>query len=162
MNIRQVTSDDVKAITDIYNGYIMKSVASFETEPLTVAEMQSRVSEISSHYPYYVCEKDGKIAGWCYAHAWKERAAYCRTLETTVYVSPEFHCQGIGRKLMTHLIEECRNRGYHALIACITGGNEASISLHLELGFSKVSHFRQVGFKFGRCLDIVDYELLLI
>ena len=58
-------------------------------------------------------------------------------------------------------IEECRRDGYHALIACITEGNAASDALHLRLGFKRVSRFEKVGLKFGRWLDVVDYELLL-
>lgn len=69
--------------------------------------------------------------------------------------------RGIGRQLMERLIEECRAGGYHALIACITEGNEASYSLHEKLGFRKVSHFEKVGLKFGRWLDVVDYELII-
>ena len=72
--------------------------------------------------------------GYCYAHAWKEKAAYKYTLETTVYLSPRYKGKGIGRQLMERLIEECRAGGYHALIACITEGNEASCSLHEKAG----------------------------
>ena len=130
---------DAKAIVDIYNEYVVNSVATFETEPLRVEEM----------------------VGYCYAHTWKEKAAYKYTLETTVYLSPRYKGKGIGRQLMERLIEECRVGGYHALIACITEGNEASYSLHEKLGFRKVSHFEKVGLKFGRWLDVVDYELII-
>jgi len=101
------------------------------------------------------------VAGYCYAHGWKTKAAYRYTLETTVYLSPDYFGRGIGKRLMRELIEACRRNGYRALIACITAGNEASIALHTGLGFKQVSHFEQVGRKFGRWLDVVDYELLL-
>lgn len=152
---------DSKPIVDIYNEYVINSTATFETEAVSEGEMRSRIDEISSHYPYLVCELDGVVAGYCYAHAWKERAAYKYTLETTVYVAPDYQKRGIGKLLMAALVEECRKGGYHALIACVTCGNEASNALHLELGFKQVSHFEKVGIKFGQRLDVADYELLI-
>ncbi|WP_455593544.1 N-acetyltransferase family protein [Bacteroides sp.] len=160
--IRPVELSDAKAIADIYNEYVINSVATFETEPVSENEMRKRVSEISSHFPYLVYEQGGMVAGYCYAHAWKEKSAYKYTLETTVYLSPQFQGKGIGKQLMEKLIDECRKGGYRVLIACITVDNEASNSMHLKLGFKQVSLFEKVGVKFGRQLDVADYELLLI
>jgi L-amino acid N-acyltransferase YncA len=159
--IRNVESRDVPAITDIYNEYVKDSVITFETEPLTVEKMRERIADISEHFPYFVYETDGHIDGYCYVHQWKERAAYRYTVETTIYLSSTCQHKGIGTQLLTHLIETCRQRGYHALIACITEGNEASYALHRKLGFKQVSHFEKVGMKFGRKLDVADFELLL-
>ncbi len=159
--IRQVKLSDTEAIAGIYNEYIQHSTASFETETLTPEEMGMRISAFSSVCPYFVFEEDGRVVGYCYAHPWKERAAYAGTYETTVYIHPAYLHRGIGKALMAKLIESCRQRGFRALIACITAENEASVSLHLGLGFEKVSHFRQVGRKFGRLLDVVDLEYIL-
>ena len=73
--IRDVKPQDATAITKIYNEYITNSIISFETEPLTEEDMLSRIVQISSKYPYLVYETDGIVVGYCYAHAWKERAA---------------------------------------------------------------------------------------
>lgn len=159
--IREVKLQDAKAITEIYNEYVMHTVATFETEPLQEDVMCSRIAEISAHFPYFVYEINTEVVGYCYAHTWKEKDAYKYTLETTVYLSPAHTGKGIGKLLMQKLVEECRRQGYHALIACITAGNEASKSLHRGLGFKQVSHFEKVGLKFGRWLDVIDYELLL-
>ncbi len=160
--IRKVQPEDCKAITEIYNEYVLNSVITFETEPLREEEMYVRITEISSYFPYFVYEaEDGRVAGYCYVHPWKEKAAYQYTLETTVYLSPEYQGKGVGKLLMQQLIEACRQAGCHALIACITEGNEASISMVQGLGFTQVSHFKEVGMKFGRWLDVMDYELLL-
>lgn len=160
--IREVKpQDDAAAITAIYNEYILHSTISFETEPLTVEAMRDRIAHIAAECPYFVAEEEGVITGYCYAHPWKERAAYGHTFETTVYLSPEYQSKGIGRQLMSRLIDECRRRGYRALIACITGNNEASRTFHARLGFEQVSLFKEVGYKFGQWLDVVDYELLL-
>ena len=159
--IRKVHLQDAKAITDIYNEYVINSTATFDTQPLELEEMQSRIIQLSANYPYFVYETDGVVAGYCYAHAWKEKAAYKFTLETTVYISPQYIGKGIGKQLMQSLIEECRKKGYHALIACITEGNEISNLLHTQLGFKQVSHFEKVGLKFDRWLGVLDYELIL-
>lgn len=160
--IRNVTPADAKAITDIYNQYILNTTISFETEPLTAEQMGERIKDISTEYPYYVYEnEDGTISGYCYAHRWKEREAYSHTLETTIYLAPGIERRGIGTQLMHMLIDECRHRGFVALIACITGDNEASIKMHASLGFEQKSCFEKVGIKFGKMLDVVDMELLL-
>ena len=159
--IRQVEPRDAKAIADIYNEYVLHSVATFDTEPVQMEEMGVRIAEISSRFPYFVYEEDKELIGYCYAHTWKERSAYRYTLETTVYLSPGHTGKGIGILLMQKLIGVCREKGCQALIACITEGNEASKILHERLGFKQVSHFTKVGLKFDRWLDVTDYELLL-
>ena len=160
--IRKVDLEDAEAITAIYNEYVINSTATFETEPVAVEDMRERITQISANFPYFVYEIDNEVVGYCYAHLWKERAAYRYTLETTVYLSTKHIGKGIGRLLMQRLIEKCRESGYHALIACITKGNETSYALHAKLGFKQVAGYEQVGRKFNRWLGVVDYELLLI
>lgn len=160
--IRPVNPDtDVTSIAVIYSPYVENTTVSFEVVAPDVTEMRKRIDEIQKHCPYYVWEENGMILGYCYAHPWKTRPAYSNTLETTIYLSPDATGRGIGKKLMEVLIKDCRERGYHSLIACITAENTRSCVFHEHLGFSKVSCFRQVGFKFGRYLDVVDYQLQL-
>lgn len=159
--IRRVTPADAAPIVEIYNRYITHTEISFETEPLSVEAMRERIVAIAQEYPYFVYEDESGIAGYCYAHAWKERAAYRHTWETTVYLAAGREGQGIGLQLMQHLIEACRAAGCHALIACITADNERSCALHRRLGFEQVSAFLEVGHKHGKWLGVVDYELLL-
>lgn len=159
--IRSVYPRDAKAIADIYNYYLVNSVATFDIETVTEVDMTAKIADISASYPFFVYELNGEIAGFCYAHEWKTKSAYQYTLETTIYLSPQLVGQGIGRRLMECLIEDCRARGYSVLIACITAENEASCLFHEKLGFRKVSHFEKVGMKFGRWLDVADYELII-
>lgn len=160
-HMRPVTLADAEVITGIYNYYIQETTVTFEVEPLTVAEMTQRINDISARFPYFVYEKAGKILGYCYVHQWMVRAAYSKTLETTVYVVKEAARQGIGSLMVRRLIELCREQGYHALIACITKENEASVRMHEKLGFHQASDFKEVGKKFGRWLDVVDLEYML-
>jgi len=160
--VRPVNNGDMAAITRIYNGYILSSTATFETEPVTERDMERRVAAVgAAGGTWLVCEDHGAVVGYSYSHPWKERAAYAHTFETTVYVDPSCHGRGIGTMLMQALIGSCRSAGVHALVACITSENAPSISLHERLGFRRVSSFSEVGRKFGRWLGIVDCELLL-
>ncbi len=159
--IREVRLDDAPAIAHIYNRYVLETTVSFEFEALSVEEMRQRIAEISADHPYFVYECGGQVCGYCCAHLWRERKGYRHTMETTLYVADEYHHKGIGAQLLTRLVEACRAKGYRALIACITGENEASIAFHSRFGFKQVSLFRQVGRKFDRWLDVVDMELML-
>ncbi|MBR5889741.1 MAG: N-acetyltransferase [Akkermansia sp.] len=161
MNVRPVSPDDAAILAAIYNYYVCETVISFETEPLSEGEMRERIVQTSAGFPYLVCEVDGQVVGYAYAHRWKERAAYYLTWESTIYLHRE-HCgQGLGCLLMEALLPQCRERGCRALIACITGENTASVAFHESLGFRPVSHFPAVGCKFGRLLDVVDLYLPL-
>ncbi len=159
--IRPVTLADAWRVAAIYNRYIEDTTITFETELVTPEDMRVRIETISSAFPYFVYEYDGELLGYCYAHSWKEREAYSKTLETTVYLAPEIFREGVGSLLMARLIEECRRRGYHALVACITADNLPSLKFHQRLGFRPVSRFSEVGRKFDRWLDVIDLELIL-
>lgn len=159
--IRPVSPDDASALATIYNHYIRRSTATFEVDEISADEMRRRIQQIAPAHPYFVHETQGHIDGYCYAHPWKERAAFSATWETTVYLHPESRGQKLGLLLMNHLIDACRQSSRcHALVACVTGENIASITLHERLGFVQTSHFYEVGYKFGRWLDIIDLELL--
>ncbi|MDY6068640.1 MAG: N-acetyltransferase family protein [Opitutales bacterium] len=160
--IRPVNISDAEKIAEIYNYYIANSTATFETEILTVAEMQKRIEEISAEFPYYVfADNNDTVLGYCYAHRWKQSAAYAQTYETSVYVAHTAMGGKIGTKLMQKLLAECKSRPCHALVACITEGNAQSEKLHENFGFKKVSHFEQVGKKFGKYIGVADYLLIL-
>ena len=160
--IRNVRKEDIAAIAAIYNRYIADTCITFETEPVSDEEMGRRIRSFTGKgYPCLVCEEGGRVARYCYAHAWKEKQAYSRTAETTVYLHPDCKGRGLGKELMKTLVDACRQSGLHVLIACITVPNEASVRLHESLGFRQVSRFNEVGQKFGRWLDVYDFQLTL-
>lgn len=153
---------DAAAIARIYAPFVTGSDITFDTVPPSPDGMRARLRSFLPGCPGFVWQMPGgAIAGYCYAHPWKSKAAYDHTLESTLYIDPAFARRGIGLALMTALIEECRARGIHSLIACITEGNVASFRLHERLGFTRASLFRQVGLKHGRLLDVIDYQLIL-
>ena len=160
--IREVKPEtDAAALAEIYNDYVLNTTISFETEPLNEEQMLKRIAGFAAEYPYLVYEENGVVLGHCYAHRWKERAAYAHTWESTIYLSPPTCGKGVGAALMQELIARCRAAGCRVLIACITQGNERSCRFHESLGFRQVSHFHAVGMKFGKLLDVVDYQLNL-
>lgn len=161
MGVRNVRVEDAADIAEIYNYYIEKTTVTFETMEVSADEMSERLQQISANYPYLVYEDEGKVVGYCYAHQWKEKAAYQFTAEVTVYVAPQRRNGGIGRELMQHLLRECKAAGLHSLIACITVPNDESVRFHQNFGFRQASYFHQVGRKFGEWIDIYDFELTL-
>lgn len=160
--LRPVEKTDAQAITDIYNHYVTETTVSFETEPLTLEHMTQRMCYIASEYPYFVCidtEANNRVVGYCCVHQWKERHAYCNTLEVTIYLDPKHKGRGAGTMMMNRLLQACREmKSVRNLIACITEENRASIAFHSKMGFEEVSHFKKVGYKFGKWLDVVDME----
>lgn len=160
--IRPVKLSDAAAIAAIYNHYVLHTTVTFETEAVTPEEMRLRIAGFSASHPYLVVEEGGEVLAYAYAHLWRERAAYCHTWETTIYVKEGCRQKGIGGELLEVLLAGCRKLGgVHALIACITEENAASRAFHQKHGYRQVSCFQEVGYKLGRWLGVVDMELRL-
>ncbi|MCF7688871.1 MAG: GNAT family N-acetyltransferase, partial [Cephaloticoccus sp.] len=123
--------------------------------------MAARMAGITSKLPWLVCEVDGIMTGFAYASPWKGRCAYRFTVESTVYLAPDAFGRGLGTKLYSALIEAVQSLGQHSVIGGIALPNAASVALHEKLGFHKVAHFEQVGWKFNRWIDVGYWERLL-
>lgn len=158
MKVRTAKAEDAAAIAAIYNFYVENSYATFETEIVSESEMRRRVLEILENYPFLVCEENAGIVGYANAVRYKTRAAYLHSVEISVYVKNEINGKGIGTVLYEYLFTELKDKPVHAIIAGISLPNEASIRLHEKFGFEKVAHFREVGFKFGRWIDVGYWE----
>lgn len=161
--IRKALERDLQGILDIYNDAVVSTTASYDYEPRT---LEHRIAWFQDHCRndlavFVAQEADGRIAGWSALNRFHDRAGYRFTLENSVYVAPDRQGRGIGKQLLRPLIEAARSRPAHAILAVIDASNEASVRLHAGFGFEKVGHFKQVGFKFGRWLDVVYMELLL-
>ncbi|MDO5307962.1 MAG: GNAT family N-acetyltransferase [Planctomycetia bacterium] len=160
-NIRRVRPDDVEPLQKLYAYYVNNTTVSFETEAPTLQEFQARVDEISKDFPYLVCELDGKILGYAYAHRAFQRQAYAWCAETTIYVDPHAQGHGVARALYTALIELLKTQGYKNLYAVIVAENLQSSYFHMKQGFTLFSVFKKAGWKLGRWLDVAWFELLL-
>ena len=155
--IRDVTDADMPAIQAIYAHHVLTGLASFELEPPDVNEMIRRRDVMrAAGYPYRVAEASGQLLGYAYASSFRPRAAYSHTVEDSVYISKDAHRQGIGRRLLSDIIDRCTALGYRQMVAVIgDSGNGPSIGLHADLGFEKVGQIKSVGYKFGRWVDSV-------
>jgi len=153
-NIRDARPTDVTAICDIYNPYVLETTHTFEEVPVAEAMMLERLKPCIERGHWVVYELDSKVVGYAYANEWKARSAYRFTVETSVYVAKEHVGKGIGRQLYTRLIEKLIAGDIHAIIGGISLPNPASIALHESMGFKKVAHYKEIGFKKGLWLDV--------
>jgi len=159
--IRPATEHDVQAIVEIYNYFVVNTVVTFEEDPVTVAEMWQRISEVQKKYPWLVYELDGRVVGYAYAGPWKARTAYRFTVESSIYLAPGYTGKGMGAQLYTALINELRRLDVHAVIGGAAMPNDASVKLHESLKFKKIGQFTETGFKFGKWVDVCYWQLLL-
>jgi phosphinothricin acetyltransferase len=160
-HIRPVVPADAVAIAAIYNHYITETVITFEEEPLAVPDMERRILEVTARFPWFVSVEGGSVTGYCYASPFRPRASYRFTAEATVYLAPGRTRRGVGSRFYEVLLPALKQAGVHAVTAGVTLPNPASAALHEKFGFEKVAHLKEVGFKFGRWLDVGYWEKLL-
>jgi phosphinothricin acetyltransferase len=159
--IRPADQEDAEGIAAIYNPYILATAITFEEVTVSSGEIRQRIERLHAlGYPWLVAEVDGRLAGYAYASRWRERPAYRYTAESTIYLSQESSGHGYGKKLYSTLLDELRAAGIHVVIGVITIPNPASVALHEKLGFKKVAHFSEVGFKFDCWLDVGYWQLI--
>lgn len=162
VTIRASDPSDAAGIAAIYNHYITGTVVTFEEEPLPPAEIAHRMAGVrSASFPWLVAEQGGRVVGYAYATPWRPRAGYRFSAEITVYLAPDCGGRGIGSRLYAELFPLLEARGIHAVMGGIALPNEASVALHEKFGLRKVAHFEQVGFKFGRWIDVGYWERTL-
>lgn len=161
--IRDATEADLPRIHAIYNDAILTTTATWDEEPWPYARREEWWGEHAADpaIPVLVAESEGEVIGFAYLSRYSPKSGYRFTRENTVYVDPAHHRRGAGRALMVPLIERARGLGLHVLVAVIEAENAASIALHASLGFEAAGREREVGFKFGRWLDLVRMQLML-
>jgi L-amino acid N-acyltransferase len=161
LTIRCATLDDAAAIADIYNEAIRSTTATFDTEPKSVEDRRHWLEAHDERHPVLVAEFAGQVVGWAALTQWSDRPAYDQTAESSFYVAQPFRGRGIGRALKARLIEEARRLAFHTLLARVAGESEASIRINESFGFRLVGTMQEVGFKFGRRLDVHLMQLML-
>lgn len=158
--IRPATPADAPAICDIYNYYVENTIITFETTPVSPEDMKGRIEEVLSSLPFYVYEEEGKVLGYAYASKWKGRCAYRFSTEATVYLQNGAAGKGIGTKLYQTLLDDLKERKIHAVLGGIALPNKNSVALHEKFGFEKAAHFKEVGNKFDKWIDVGYWELI--
>ncbi|MBN1257981.1 MAG: N-acetyltransferase [Planctomycetes bacterium] len=159
--IRMIKDDDTQAICEIYNHYIKNTMVTFEEQLVSAKEMAGRIHSVSSEYPWFVYEEAGAVIGYSYANRWKSRSAYRYSVESTVYLAPEVMGLGIGTALYEELLKALRKQNIHSAVGCIALPNPASVKLHEKLGFQKIAHLKEMGWKFDKWIDVGYWQLIL-
>ena len=162
MKYRLANDDDADAIRIIYNREVLGSTVTFDLVPRTTEDQLTWMDEHSGAHPAVVAVDDrDRVRGFGSLSPYRPRPAYRTTVEDSIYVDEEARGQGVGRGLLTELVMLAGVHGFHAVVARIVRGHEASIRLHEACGFGPVGVEREVGRKFGRWLDVVLMQLLL-
>lgn len=153
--IREATVADGGPIAAIYNYYIDETIITFEEDRVDGHEMARRIRDVQlAALPWLVAVEEGAVAGYAYATTWRTRVAYRYCTEVTVYLDRYRFARGLGTALYEALFASLEGSGMHALLGCIALPNDASVALHEKFGMKKVAHFEEVGFKFGRWIDV--------
>ena len=161
--IRDAAENDLMAILDIYNEVIINTTAVYSEQPHTLQMRKDWYDDrVKNNFPVYVADAGGKVAGFCSFGHFRVWPCYRYTVEVSVYVEASFRGKGISKMLLTALINRAKEMKLHAVIAGISADNEISLNLHRSFGFVEVAHFKEVGYKFGRWLDLKFLELLLV
>jgi L-amino acid N-acyltransferase len=159
--IRHATEADADAIRGIYNYEVEHETATFDLVPRSLEDQLAWQSARQGAFGVFVAELNGEVVGFGALSPYKERAAYRTSVEDSVYVRRDLGRLGIGRALLSHLLDTAENGGFHAVMARITTLSEASIALHESLGFSMVGVEREIGRKFNKWLDVALMQCLL-
>jgi phosphinothricin acetyltransferase len=160
--IRLANLSDTGAIAGIYNNYILNTAITFEEEPIARQVFADRLAAVlSASLPWLVIVSGEQVAGFAYASPWKDRRGYRFSVESSIYLESAIQGRGLGTLLYSALLDHLRQLPVHTVIGGIALPNAASVRLHEKLGFTKVAHFSEAGYKFKRWIDVGYWQLLL-
>ena len=162
MRIRDARESDLPAMLEIYNDLIATTTSIYRDEPATLEERRSFFrTRTEAGYPVIVAEDDSGLIGYATFGDFRSWPGYRFTVEHSVYARGDRRGTGVGGALMAELIARAKAMGKHVMIGGVDADNAASLRFHERLGFERVAHFRQVGFKFGRWLDLMFLQRML-
>jgi L-amino acid N-acyltransferase len=161
-HVRPATPADVATIAAIYNQSVLDSTASWDYEPWTPAQHADWYAyKVERGFPLFVAVEGDQVVGYASYGEFHHKIGYDHTRELSVYLAEAARGRGIGAQLVQELIDHARRAGVHALVAGLSGDNEASMRLHRKLGFVEVARMPEVGRKFDRWLDLVYLQIIL-
>lgn len=161
IEIRKANREDVRAILHIYNDAIRHTTATFDLQEKTMTEMEVWFTKYEENYPLIVAEEDGIILGYCSLSPFREKEAYKRTIEISIYIEAKVRGKGIANRLMERILQISKEREDHTIIAGITKGNDISVKLHEKFGFTYIGCFHEVGYKFEQWQDVLFYQYIV-
>ena len=162
ISIRQARETDIPGILDIYNDAILTTTALYTYEPFTLPMMQQWFADKTAKaLPVLVATTANNINGFASYGPFRPWPAYKYTVEHSIYVHKDQRGKGIAKKLLRTLIDHAKTTDLHTIVAGIDSENAVSINLHRQFGFKETGQLAQVGYKFGRWLDLVFMQLVL-
>ncbi|MBN2523622.1 MAG: N-acetyltransferase [Bacteroidales bacterium] len=161
LELTDLREEDLKQVKDIYDHYILNTTATFFTNKLTIKELKEMIKIGHPKYKSFLIYYENSVCGFCYFSRYKNRPAYDRTAEITVYLKPGFTGRGIGLFTLKEMEKLAGKSGFRVLIGIISADNKQSVALAEKCGFEKCAHFKEVGEKFGKILDVVAYQKIL-
>jgi phosphinothricin acetyltransferase len=159
--LKPVDEAMVPEITEIYNYYVLNTTVTFHAKELDLEGMRNILFNEDPRFPSYAIYDGNELCGYCILACYKKREAYDSTAEVTVYLKNGLERRGIGTFALKKMEELAIQLGFHTLLAVICEENTGSIKLFTSLGYEKCAHYREVGIKFGRLLDVVCYQKIL-
>lgn len=160
--VRPALTSDLPAILEIVNHIILTTTTNYRYEPETLADREAWYRQQQAlQMPVIVAEAEGRILGYGSYGPFRNKIGYRYTVEHSVYVHRNYQKTGIGRMLLEELIRLAKSQAMHIMIAGIDTSNPGSFHFHQKMGFEQVAHFREVGFKFDRWLDLIFMQLNL-
>jgi len=160
ITIRNASQEDQRVILEIYNEAVVNTSATFDTELRSYDKQLAWFASHKKNHPVIVAEIENQVVGWASLSPWSDRCAYETTVEVSVYVHKDFRARGIGSKLLEWVTLEGKKVGNHTVLSRISEGNESSIHIHEKFGYRHVGVMKEVGFKFGKFLDVHMMQLV--
>lgn len=161
--VKECGAEDLPAILDIFNHAILHTTALYEYRPRTPETMAAwHAAKLQGDYPVIgAFDAAGALAGFASYGPFRPQPGYKYTVEHSVYVEKGRRGRGLGRLLLAEIVSRARAQDYHVLVGAIDRENAVSVRLHASLGFTHAGTVLQAGYKFGRWLDLVLYQLVL-
>lgn len=159
LKFRKGSYKDINKLTEIYNWAILNTTATFDIQIQTPEKRLKWFEQFGDHYPLIIADIDGEAVGYGCLTKFRDKEAYAKTAEISIYVHPDYHNQGIGKALLSEIIKKGKKWGFKTLVAGITAGNYKSIKMHEDQGFTPCGYFKDVGYKFDKWLDVWFYQM---
>lgn len=157
----EIRDEHLPEVQEIYNYFVVHTTVSFHTDPLSLDEIRVNVMNVNPRYKTFVISQNGSVQGYFLITQFKNKQAYNVTGEVTIYLKPDCVGQGIGGRALTFIEDVAITNGFQVLIATICTENEKSKHLFEKRGYVQCAHFKEIGYKFGRKLDIASYQKIL-
>jgi L-amino acid N-acyltransferase YncA len=161
ITLRPGQESDATGIAAILNHYIEHTTATFFTEPVTAEDRYNWITRRRPEHTLWVADLQGQPVGWAALSDHKPRGGYRHTVENSIYLHPAHVGRGLGRRLLNRVLEDARNAGFHLIVAGACSESQASIALHEGAGYERVGHFKEIGRKFDRWLDVIYLQKIL-